>query len=298
MRLACADFGWPGLRPEFVFDLIREIDLEGVSLGFFGDATPRDPQLIATDPEGWAERIGAELAQRELAAADAFFVPTADLAGAALNHPDRVERERGESLFDPFLAFVRRLGLSGMTVLPGLVFDGEPWEAAVERAVSGLRRRLAKARAAGLRLSVEPHIVTTSPYVGSIADTPARVEVLLDRVPGLELTLDYGHFNVQGIADREVEPLIAHARHFHMRGGARGLVQTSFEDNVTDFGRVLDVMAEVGYDGWVEFEYVHDSRPGCTGCDNIQETIKFRDFVRGHEAAAGRDGTAMELGER
>ena len=53
-------------------------------------------------------------------------------------------------------------------------------------------------------------------------------------------------------------------------------------------GSVLDVLAEVGYDGWVELEYVHDARPGCSSCDNIQETMKFRDFVREHEAAAGR----------
>jgi sugar phosphate isomerase/epimerase len=288
MRLACDDFGWPGLRPEFVFDLIHEMGLEGVSLGFFGGGTPRDPQLIATDPDGWGERIGGELAARELAPADAFFVPSADLVGAAVNHPDPAQVHAGEVLFDAFLFFARRLGVPGVTVLPGLVFDGEPWEAAHDRAVEGLRRRVDKAGAVGLRLSVEPHIVSTSPYSGSVIDTPAKVEALLDRVPGLELTLDYGHFNVQGIPDREVEPLIVHARHFHMRGGARGFVQTTFEENVSDFGRVLDVMATVGYDGWIEFEYVHDSRPGCSSCDNVQETMKFRDFVRRHEAAAGR----------
>src|SRR3954454_10594616 len=97
-RLACDDFGWPGLRPEFVFDLIREMDLEGVSLGFFGGATPRDPQLIASDPEGWAERIGGELAARDLAAADAFFVPSGDLVRAAVNHPDPAQVEEGEAL--------------------------------------------------------------------------------------------------------------------------------------------------------------------------------------------------------
>jgi sugar phosphate isomerase/epimerase len=288
MRLASDDFGWPGLRPEFVFDLIREMGLEGVSLGFFGGGTPRDPQLIATEPEGWAERIGGELRARELAPADVFFVPSADLAGAAVNHPDGAQLHEGEVLFDAFLLFARRLGAPGVTVLPGLVFGGERWDAALDRSVEGLRRRVDKAGEAGLRLSVEPHIVSTSPYAGSVIDTPAKVEVLLDRVPRLELTLDYGHFNVQGIPDREIEPLLSHARHFHMRGGAEGFVQTTFEDNVTDFARVLDVMAAVGYDGWVEFEYVHDSRPGCSSCDNIQETMKFRDFVREHEATAGR----------
>jgi sugar phosphate isomerase/epimerase len=290
MRLASADFTWPGLRPEFVLDLIAELDLQGVSMAFMGGYTARRPEDVAQDPEGWGERVAGELAERGLQAADVFLIPRIDLVGLTVNHPDPAEREEAEALFAAFLRFARRVGSTGMTILPGLVFDGEPWQAAFERSVDGLKRRVELARGQEMRVSVEPHIVSTHPYAGSVIDTPERVQRLVDAVPGLELTLDYGHFNVQGIPDREVEPLIAHARHFHMRGGARGLVQTKFEDNVTDFGRVLDRMAETDYDGWVEIEYVHDARPGCSDCDNIQEIRKFRDFVREHEAARERTG--------
>lgn len=289
-KLASADFTWPGLPPEFVLDLIRVLELEGVSMAFMGGHTARDPEDIASDPEGWGERVAAELAERGLEAADVFLIPRIDLVGRSVNHPDPAEREASDALFAAFLRFAARVGSTGITTLPGLVFGGEPWEAALERSAAGLAPRVEAARAAGLRLSVEPHIVSTHPYSGSVIDTPGRVAALLDRVPGLELTLDYGHFNVQGIPDREVEGLIAHARHFHMRGGAPGLVQTKFEDNVTDFGRVLEVMEAVGYDGWVEIEYVHDARPGCTDCDNLQEIRKFRDFVRAHAPAGERVG--------
>lgn len=280
MKLASADFTWPGLRIEFVYDLIAELGLDGVSLAFFGGFTERTPQHIAEDPERWVQRVAGELAQRDLQAADAFFVPDASLVALAVNHPDAAERDAAHALFEPFCRFAAGIGVSGITTLPGLVFNGEPWDAAAGRAAEGIARRLDVAREHGLRLSVEPHIMSTSPYSGSLIDTPDKVGTVLERVPGLELTLDYGHFNVQGIPDREVEPLLAHARHFHMRGGAQGLVQTKLEDNVTDFGRVLDVMRRSGYDGWVEIEYVHDERPGCSDCDNIQEIRKFRDFVR------------------
>jgi sugar phosphate isomerase/epimerase len=289
MRLASADFSWPGLRSEFVLDLIAELGLDGASMMFMGGLADRSPQDVAAEPERWAERLGAQLAERDLAVADVFLNPSPDLAGLAVNHPDAAERAAGDELFERFLVFAERLGSSGVTTLPGLVFGAEPWEDALGRSAEALRRRVALAGARGLRLSVEPHIVSTSPYRGSVIDTPPRALALLSRVPGLELTLDYGHFNVQGISDREVEPLLEHARHFHMRGGARGLVQTKFADNVTDFGRVLDRMAEIGYDGWVEIEYVHDARPGCSDCDNVQEVMRFRDFVRSHDAA--RAGT-------
>lgn len=285
MRLASADFTWPGLRHEFVLDLIRELELEGVSMAFMGGYTERQPDDIAADPDGWGERVAGELRERGLEAADVFLIPHVNLIEMTVNHPDPTDRAAAEELFATFLRFAKRVGSTGMTILPGMVFGGEPWSDALERAAEALRRRVDMARGHGLRLSVEPHIVSTKPYAGSIIDTPAKVGVLLEQVPDLELTLDYGHFNVQGVPDRDVEPLVQHARHFHMRGGARGLVQTKFEDNVTDFGRVLDVMEQVGYDGWVEIEYVHDSRPGCSDCDNIQEIRKFRDFVRSHQEA-------------
>jgi sugar phosphate isomerase/epimerase len=290
MRLASADFTWPGLRPPFVLDLIAELGLEGVSMAFMGGYTAHQPDEIAAAPERHGEAIAAELAERGLQAADVFLIPQVDLVGLTVNHPDPDQRAQAEALFSAFLSFATSVGTTGITILPGMVFGGESWDSAFARSVENLKRRLELARAAGLRLSVEPHIVSTQPYAGSVTDTPAKVQALVEAVPGLELTLDYGHFNVQGIPDREVEPLVAHARHFHMRGGARGLVQTKFEDNVTDFGRVLDVMAETGYDGWVEIEYVHDGRPGCSDCDNIQEIQKFRDFARAHEASRGRAG--------
>lgn len=288
IRLASANFSWPGLSPELVLDLIAELGVEGVSLAFIGGVSANGPDDVAARPEEAAEKIGSALEARGLAVADVFLIPDGALVGRAVNHPDPAEADAGDELFARFLRFAARIGSSGITILPGLVFDGEPWEDALRRSADRLSTRVRLAREHGLRLSVEPHIVSTEPYSGSVIDTPAKVARLLEAVPKLELTLDYGHFNVQGIPDREVEPLLRRARHFHMRGGAPGLVQTRFEDNVTDFGRVLDCMARIGYDGWVEIEYVHDGRPGCSQCDNVQEVRKFAHFVREHERARGR----------
>src|SRR4051812_18742602 len=75
MRLASADFTWPGLRPEFVLDLIAELDLQGVSMAFMGGHTARRPEDVAQDPEGWGERVAGELADRGLQPADVFLIP-------------------------------------------------------------------------------------------------------------------------------------------------------------------------------------------------------------------------------
>jgi sugar phosphate isomerase/epimerase len=101
-------------------------------------------------------------------------------------------------------------------------------------------------------------------------------------VLGLKLTLDYTHFTRDGRPDSEVEPLIALANHFHLRDAATGRLQTSFDDNTIDYIRVLEVMRETNYPGFVGIEYVWTEWERCNEVDNLCETIRFRDLVREH----------------
>jgi sugar phosphate isomerase/epimerase len=125
----------------------------------------------------------------------------------------------------------------------------------------------------GIVFSVEPHF-------GSIAPAPRHAERLVRSVPGLTLTLDYTHFIRRGMPDSAVEPLIAHATHFHVRGACKGRMQTSFAKNTIDYSRILEVMRSTGYGGHVGIEYVWTEWERCNEVDNLSETIRFRDFLR------------------
>ena len=72
-----------------------------------------------------------------------------------------------------------------------------------------------KPRSRNLVFSVEAH-------VGSIAPRPKQALELVAKTPGLTLTLDYTHFTKLGIADEKIEPLVAHASHFHARAYKAG----------------------------------------------------------------------------
>ena len=86
--------------------------------------------------------------------------------------------------------------------------------------------------------------------------TPADALRVVRDVTGLTLTLDYTHFTREGRPDSDVEPLIAHASHFHVRGAREGRLQCAFKDNVIDYSRILDVMRDTNYCGYVGVEYV------------------------------------------
>jgi len=82
------------------------------------------------------------------------------------------------------------------------------------------------------------------------------------------------------VPDPAVEPLIKYASHFHVRGARPGRLQESFTRNAIDYQRVFAAMQASGYRGWIGIEYVWIDWEHCNECDNLSETILFRDFFR------------------
>ena len=162
----------------------------------------------------------------------------------------------------------------GLTILPGLDWPGESHEESLARAAEELGRRVRQAAERGVRLSVEPH-------VGSICRSPDDALRLCELTPGLELTLDYSHYVLQGFDDAEIEPLLAHARHFHARGSAEGRMAAPLSESTIDWERAIDAMREHGYDGWVGLEYVWSAiEPGMNEVDVLSESILLRERLQ------------------
>ena len=274
MKLATADFSWPLLPHDRVLQLIRLLDLEAVDLGLFSGRSHVTPEMVRADVPMWAGVLKERLERAGLELADLFVQAAPTFEPLAINSPDRSARERAGELFVDMLELARRLGAPGMTLLPGVRFGAESWEDSIRRSAEALRWRVDAAAEHGIALSVEGH-------VGSNVDTPAKLARLLELTPGLTLTLDYTHFTYAGIPDAEVEPLLAHARHFHCRGAAKGRLQTPFAESTIDYARVLRRMREVGYEGYFAIEYVWIDWEGCNRTENTCETVLYRDFVKG-----------------
>jgi len=280
MKLACADFTWPLLPHDRVLALIRLLDIEGLDLGLFGNRSHIRPEHVRADIPMWAGILQERMARSGLELADFFFQPWTDFETMAPNHPDPQQRDDAAALFTDMLELARRLGATGMTMLPGVRFGDESWEASIRRSAEALKWRVDAAAKHGIALSVEGHR-------GSNVDTPEKLARLVELTPGLQLTLDYTHFTYDGIPDAEIEPLLAYARHFHCRGAARGRLQTSFQENTIDYRRVIRRMQEIGYRGYFAIEYVWQDWEGCNRTENVCETIQFRDLARAVFAEGG-----------
>lgn len=282
IRLSCADYTWPAVPHTMALDIIRGLGFEGVDIGYMSGRSHVRPESTAGDLAWHAGRVAERCSARDLVVAD-VFAQTSGFEDAAVNHPDPAEQDRSREFFSRALEFARLAGSPGLTILPGLVFGGEPWQAAADRAAEALRRRVEAAGSAGLRLSVEPH-------QGSVADTPERAACLAEMTPGLRLTLDYGHFVYGGAADADVEPLASAAGHVQCRGGRAGVLQSSMADSTIDFPRMVSALSAAGYLGFLATEYVWSQWHRCNEVDNLTETVALRDILRG--AVTGLEAAA------
>jgi sugar phosphate isomerase/epimerase len=273
MRLATADYGWPLLPHDRVLELIRLLDIEAVDLGLFAGRSHIRPETVRQDIPMWAGVLKERIERAGLELAEVFVQAAPSFEPLAINNPDRSEQEEASELFVDMLELTRRLGAPGMSLLPGARFGDESWEASIRRSAEALRWRVDAAAEHGIALSVEAH-------VGSNVDTPEKLADLLDLTPGLTLALDYTHFTYAGIPDHEVEPLLAHARHFHCRGAAPGRLQTPFSENTIDYRRIIRRLHELRYGGYFAIEYVWIDWMGCNRTENTCETILFRDLAR------------------
>ena len=273
LKLACADFAFPLLTHEQSLRLISMLGFGGVDIGLFEERSHLWPSREFQNIEHSATALKQLADGLNLHIADVFLQMAPDFRPYAINHPDEARRQLARDWFSKTLEYAAGCSSTHVTILPGVNFEEEQPEQSFARAVDELAWRTERARSAGITLGTEAH-------VGSLAPDPATAKRLVENVPGLTLTLDYTHFTRAGMPDGAIEPLLPFASHFHVRGARTGRLQAPFKDNVIDYRRVFDRLQGAGYDGWLGVEYVWIDWEHCNECDNLSETILFRDLLQ------------------
>lgn len=271
-RLSCADYTWPSLSQATVLTVISDLGFSGVDVGIFADSTHTTVASVMEDAHETARRLGQLADDAGLRVADLFLTPSLDLTKLTPSSPNPVDQANSEEVLERVLRVATTLGVSGVTILPGVVHSGDTYDAAIERSAAALRRRVALAAERDLALSVEPHF-------GSCIDTPRRTRQLLDLVPGLTLTLDPGHFVFGGATMLEVAELAGYTRHVQVRPGGPGVMQCRVGEGTVDVEFLVKSLEASGYDGWLASEFVWMEKWGCDRVDNTAEAAALRECM-------------------
>jgi sugar phosphate isomerase/epimerase len=222
------------------------------------------PKPLA-NPQRAAQEIKNDLLHYHLNLTDLYLMlPRISLA-------DEERRTRDVEAFTALLPFAAELGTPGITVSPGLIHDDQT---AFERSVNALQTMFAAAKAAKLRLSIEPH-------ADSMATTPDAALRLVEAVPGLEITLDWAQMVYHGVAHEAILTLLPKTRHVHIRQASKGHLQAPFDKGKIDLAQVVADLQAVGYDGAICVELVNTAgRYGITAVKAISESARLRDALR------------------
>jgi sugar phosphate isomerase/epimerase len=272
LKLACADYSFPLLPFPETMDLIKSLKIGAVDVGLFEGHKHLVPSTELSRPEKFGKRLRVMLADRGLALADVFLVAATDRENLAPNNPDPKNKRKSREVFERSLDYLNASGGRHLTQLPGVYFSGVSRKDSFDRSALELEWRAQRAAHRGIVFSVEPHL-------GSVVETPATALRMVRRAPSLTYALDYTHFTFAGYKDSEIESLLPHASHFHVRGAEKGRLQTPFKRNRIDFKRALRLMKAQGYKGYHAIEYVWIDWERSNECDNVSETILFRDHL-------------------
>jgi sugar phosphate isomerase/epimerase len=268
---SCADYTFPLLSRTQSLQLLRLLDFKFIDIGLFERNASYSPSELMSAPDDFIRGVRGDLASTQLRPADLFLQIGAEPAQSSANDPDPNVRARNRQVFKQALELCTAIQCDHLTGLPGVDhgYAGTDLALAVEEALWRVR----VCGEAGVVYSIEPHI-------GSICASVESTHRFLDRVEGLSLTLDYGHFVCAGEESSNVHSLLPFASHIHVRGGSLGRLQTSVADNIIDFEGMVSGLHNQGYAGKLALEYVWVNWQGCNLSDNLSETILLRSRLR------------------
>ena len=196
-----------------------------------------------------------------------------DFSIHAINHPEKKSRQFARDSFLKLIEYAGELGADHITCLPGMLFSEANPEASLQRCYEELNWRLETVASSRLTFAIEVHI--GCPFIN-----PVDTFVLIESVPGLTLTLDYTHFIHEGYPQKEIDPFLISASHFHARGGKKGQLQASMTENIIDYKAIVENLKNITYNGWIGLEYIWTDWARCNEVDTISETIRIRDIIK------------------
>jgi sugar phosphate isomerase/epimerase len=264
-RISCSEYSFPAVPEQHErIGMVRLLGFELVDIALF----LADGKALMADPARVASRLRASLATYELGSEDLFLSVGATIEEIAPNQRNGDLRARGRLEFAAAARVAAELGIAGVTVLPGVTWAEDPeeaWAVCVEE----LAWRVAEGAALGIQVRIEPH-------AGSIVPIPELVTRLCEDVPGLSLTLDPSHFELQAVTLDRVLTLVPFAGHLHMRAAKSGAIQVRWRDNETDFSALVEALRTCGYAGAYCVEYVPMPKWRCDELDVVTEALATR----------------------
>jgi sugar phosphate isomerase/epimerase len=264
-RVSCSEYSFPSVHGYANrIGIVKLLGFNAVDISLFVDSQTdlhsRVPALV--------EELRSALDTYDIRGTDLFFTAGSTFVATAPNQIDPTRRATARKQFSAAVMLAAELEIPGLTILPGVPWPGDGdtgWSVCVEE----LRWRVEEGAREEVSIGFEPHI-------GAIASTPELALELVEAVPGLHVTLDASHFDVQAIPVERALTLTPYTRHVHVRASMPGAIQVRWDQNEAPLQKLVAALTATGYDGAFCVEYVPMPKWRCDEIDVVTEALSTR----------------------
>ena len=235
VEIACHTWAFHDLRLSEALGTAARLGFRRVDLGFGHHLNP----ARAAHPQ---QRIA--IAQETLEDLRLYALRIGDMT-LRLAHLSGLDEEKSHTelqLFGALLPLTKALGSPGISVMIGARPEADAETTAIERAIQALQSMQAGAARFGLALSIHPQAET-------LITTPRLAQELIEQVPGLKITLDWGAATALKFKSTEIQALLPHTRHVQMRPAAPGRSQVPIARSKLEIAEAIAMLREAQYQG-------------------------------------------------
>lgn len=207
-------------------------------------------ELMTVDPARLdVAEITAILAERDLEVAAIGSGAVAVASGQTLLHPDASVAALAEARLGELIQFVARVGTSLVTIggFRGWLASGD----GRGRLAAILRLAADRAEPLGVRLAIEP----LNRYEADLVNTAEQGLSFLAEIdhPSVGILLDTYHVNIEERSwDAPFRRVMHAGKLWHVHLGDNNRLPPG--EGMIDFGRVVDILADIGYEGFLSAE--------------------------------------------
>lgn len=195
-----------------------------------------------------------------------------DISGTAIGNdfclPEGEARERNLKMCRDWIDHSAALGAPAIRIFAGTVPKGESEEAARERCIAGINQSLDYAATKGVCLALENH--------GGITATPEQMLKIIEGVkpsPWFGVNFDGGNFST---ADPYAD--LAKIAPYAINAQVKVEVSPGGKKEPADLGRVVKILKDAGYRGFLVLEYEAKEDPLTAVPEYLK---KLRDLISG-----------------
>ncbi|MFA6046821.1 MAG: sugar phosphate isomerase/epimerase family protein [Phycisphaerales bacterium] len=243
------------------FELCKDAGFDGVEVNYAldGDISPDVGEAALREIGHMAQKVGIGISSL----CSFLFWPY------SLTHDDPKRRQRGIELAVNMIRACPLLGTENLLVVPGAVYipwledqPPVPFEVCHARAKDAVRRLLPEAEKAGVYLNIE------NIFVNGFLHDPQEMNAFVDSFQSDRVCVhfDTGNIMLYHFPEHWIPPLGKRIRNVHVKEYSKKVHEFNLHtfrpllDGTTNWPAVIEALDQVGYRGYLTFEYFNPWR--------------------------------------